>query len=76
MADEKITLITGANKGIGKEIARQLGAQGFLVLIGARDEGRGADAADGADGRQDIHAHAVSLDVTDRGQHRRRRAQD
>ena len=39
MADKKIALITGANKGIGKEIARQLGAQGMTVLIGARDEG-------------------------------------
>ena len=64
MADEKIALITGANKGIGKEIARQLGAQGYHVLIGARDEGRGAEAA--ADLTKDgIQAHAVALDVTD-----------
>ena len=64
MADKKIALITGANKGIGKEIARQLGAQGMTVLIGARDAGRGEEAAaelraGGAD------AHAVRLDVTD-----------
>ena len=64
MADKKLALITGANKGIGKEIARQLAAQGMTVLIGARDMGRGEEAAaelkaNGAD------AHAVRLDVTD-----------
>jgi len=64
MAEGKIALITGANKGIGKEIARQLGAQGMTVLIGARDTGRGeAAAAELTAGGAD--AHAVRLDVTD-----------
>jgi NAD(P)-dependent dehydrogenase (short-subunit alcohol dehydrogenase family) len=63
MAD-KIALITGANKGIGKEIARQLGALGMTVLIGARDPQRGEEAAaelkaNGTD------AYAIVLDVTD-----------
>ncbi|CAF1420749.1 unnamed protein product, partial [Adineta steineri] len=39
-----IALITGANKGIGFETARQLGKQGIFVLIGARDKIRGEEA--------------------------------
>jgi NAD(P)-dependent dehydrogenase (short-subunit alcohol dehydrogenase family) len=59
-----IALVTGANKGIGLETARQLGARGFIVLAGARDQERGLEAeralrADGADAR------FIRLDVTD-----------
>ncbi len=64
MTNEKIALITGANKGIGKEIARQLGAQGLTVLLGARDAGRGAEAAEELQ-NEGLDAHAVTLDVTD-----------
>jgi NAD(P)-dependent dehydrogenase (short-subunit alcohol dehydrogenase family) len=38
---ETIALVTGANKGIGREISRQLAAQGVFVLLGARDRERG-----------------------------------
>ena len=60
-----IALITGANKGIGYEIARGLGARKIVVLIGARDESRGQAAAaklksEGADAR------FVPLDVTNK----------
>ena len=60
----KIALITGANKGIGFETARQLAAQGITVLVGARDQIRGNEAVQklGAEGAD---AHFVLLDVTD-----------
>lgn len=51
----KIPLITGANRGIGLETARQLAQAGMTVLIGARDEARGETAA----------ATALQLDVAD-----------
>jgi NAD(P)-dependent dehydrogenase (short-subunit alcohol dehydrogenase family) len=60
----KVALITGANRGIGFEIARQLGTLGFTVLVGARDMKRGAEAA-GRLGQDGIHALPIVLDVTD-----------
>lgn len=59
----KIALITGANKGIGLEIARQLGEQGITVLLGVRDENRGREAAEKLQA-ENINAHVVQLDVT------------
>jgi NAD(P)-dependent dehydrogenase (short-subunit alcohol dehydrogenase family) len=45
--ERKVALITGVNKGIGLEVARQLGRQGMTALVGARDTGRGREAAGG-----------------------------
>ena len=59
-------LVTGANKGIGREIARQLGRMGATVLIGARDAGRGEAAATELTG-DGVDARFVQLDVTDAG---------
>ena len=53
------SLITGANKGLGFETARQLIAAGHHVWIGARDSDRGQQAAD------QLGAGFVQLDVTD-----------
>jgi NAD(P)-dependent dehydrogenase (short-subunit alcohol dehydrogenase family) len=53
------TLITGANKGLGREAARRLLAAGHDVWIGARDPERGRAAAD------ELGARFVALDVTD-----------
>jgi NAD(P)-dependent dehydrogenase (short-subunit alcohol dehydrogenase family) len=57
-----LAFITGANKGIGLEVARQLGATGIIVLIGARDTAR-ADAAVTALKNDGINAHPVEIDV-------------
>ncbi|HEY9602959.1 MAG TPA: SDR family oxidoreductase [Allocoleopsis sp.] len=59
----KVALITGANKGIGLEIARQLGVQGITVLLGVRDENRGREAAEKLQADR-IDARVVQLDVT------------
>ncbi|MEO8906497.1 MAG: SDR family NAD(P)-dependent oxidoreductase, partial [Microbacteriaceae bacterium] len=54
-----VTLITGANKGIGFETAKQLQQQGHTVYVGARDVERGERAAAA------LGARFVQLDVTD-----------
>ncbi|WP_428395766.1 SDR family NAD(P)-dependent oxidoreductase [Lichenicoccus sp.] len=47
MSDKTNALVTGANKGIGLAIARQLGERGFAVWLGCRDADRGEAAAAG-----------------------------
>jgi NAD(P)-dependent dehydrogenase (short-subunit alcohol dehydrogenase family) len=63
MSTSKVALITGANKGLGLEIARQLGKQGITVVIGARDESRGTEAANTLKS-EGIDARFLKLDVT------------
>lgn len=62
--DNKIAMITGANKGIGLEIGRQLGRQGFIVLLGARSLSK-AEIAAAQLQAENIQAYPIELDVTD-----------
>jgi NAD(P)-dependent dehydrogenase (short-subunit alcohol dehydrogenase family) len=61
MQDKPVALVTGANQGIGLQIAKELAAKNFTVLVGSRNLKRGEAAAEeiGPD------AHALQLDVTD-----------
>ena len=65
---KKIALITGANKGIGLETARQLAAQGVTVLLGSRDAKRGKAAAEDLKA-EGLDVRAVKIDVEDRADH-------
>ncbi len=63
-AHMKITLVTGANKGIGREVARQLAAKGFHVFIGARNRSAGRKAADEI-AKKGGEATFLEIDVSD-----------
>jgi NAD(P)-dependent dehydrogenase (short-subunit alcohol dehydrogenase family) len=60
MQEKPVALVTGANKGIGLQIARDLAAHGFIVLIGSRDLAQGETAAKSIE----ADACALQLDVT------------
>jgi carbonyl reductase 1 len=53
-----LALVTGGNRGIGREVGRQLGARGFQVILGARDPGQGVAAA------RELGLETMPLDVT------------
>ncbi|MGO4569302.1 SDR family oxidoreductase [Rhizobium sp. 2YAF20] len=64
MQRERIALVTGANKGIGLEIARQLAETGVHVIIGARNDERGRAAVDDL-ASQNLIVQSVRLDLVD-----------
>ncbi len=61
--EKKIALVTGANKGVGFEIARQLGVLDITVLVGVRNLARGEEAVQKLRD-ENIEALVVQLDVT------------
>ncbi len=68
MTTKKIALITGANRGIGFETARQLGEKGIKVLIGARDEAKGLEAAAELK-NEGLDVEYINIDVDDTATH-------
>lgn len=60
----KTILITGANKGIGYEISRQLAELGCNIILTARDEKRGSEAADSLI-QQGYNVNFILMDVSD-----------
>jgi NAD(P)-dependent dehydrogenase (short-subunit alcohol dehydrogenase family) len=64
MAETRIALVTGANRGIGLEIVRQLARQGIITVLGARDPEKGKAAA-ATLASEGLEPAVVALDVTD-----------
>jgi NAD(P)-dependent dehydrogenase (short-subunit alcohol dehydrogenase family) len=66
--EQRIALVTGANKGIGFEVARQLARKGFHVFLGARDEKAGKAAVEKLHGENTAHsgitATFIKIDVS------------
>jgi NAD(P)-dependent dehydrogenase (short-subunit alcohol dehydrogenase family) len=62
--DRPVAVVTGANRGIGREVVRQLAREGHRVVLGARDEARAREAADELGGAA-AGIVAYALDVAD-----------
>lgn len=54
-----VAVVTGANRGVGREVCRQLAGRGYEVVLGARDQHKGARAA------AELGVHSCQLDVAD-----------
>ena len=65
-AEDRIAVVTGGNRGIGREVARQLARRGFSVILGSRDPVAGERAAADLAG-DGLAVRAHRLDVTDTG---------
>src|SRR5262245_27053074 len=64
MPTKPIALVTGANTGIGFEIARQLAEKGLTVLLGSRDPAKGLEAINRLEKRPALDIHQITLDQT------------
>ena len=60
-----VVLITGATRGLGTEVARQLAQRGATVIVSGRDPAKAADVAEALRSAGDVQALPVPLDVTD-----------
>src|SRR2546429_2188929 len=58
-----VALVTGANRGIGREVARQLAAKGFEVIASARDDGKARQAAQELAAADGAAVSPLTLDV-------------
>lgn len=70
MAETRVALVSGGNRGIGLEIARQLARRGLLVALGTRDPGKGQQAAEQLLS-EGLELPVVALDVSDQASCRR-----
>lgn len=59
-----VALVTGANRGLGLEVCRQLGRRGYAVILSSRDEQKGRAAAEPLR-RAGVNVHVQQLDVAD-----------
>ena len=66
MAETRIALVTGANRGIGLEIVKQLSRAGLMAVLGSRDVAKGRDAAAKL-ASEGLEVPVVALDVTNEG---------
>ncbi len=66
MAETRIALVTGANRGIGLEIVRQLSRAGLMAVLASRDVAKGREAAAKL-ASEGLEPPVVALDVTDEG---------
>jgi len=64
MTPQRVAIVTGGNRGLGYEIAKQLAERGLLVVVSSRDPAAGEQAAARL-ATAGLHVHSTTLDVTD-----------